>query len=70
MRDVVDEIISLLHAMDDEAQAYMLATARRQAERNPRHRRPTLRLVNGKVSAATLGSNLGSVENVGLAPVG
>lgn len=66
----VDELVSLFHAMDDEAQQYLLETARRQAKRRPRRRRPALRLVNGKISAASLGGKLGSVENIALPPFG
>jgi hypothetical protein len=44
-------LVKLFHSMDKEAQEFTLATARSQARRWPR-KRPTLRLVNGKVGAA------------------
>jgi hypothetical protein len=65
----VDELIALFHSMDDEGQEYLLETAKRQAKRRPRQR-PALRLVSGKIVTATLGSQLGGIEDVGLPGLG
>lgn len=66
----VDELVSLFHSMDKEAQEFTLATARSQARLFPA-RRPSLRLVAGQgVQVTSLRRVLGSGDDTGAPSVG